>query len=463
MAKRSGCGVKVWLERVPLKYAGMAPWEIWISESQERMLLSVPEENVGKVLEIFEDEEVEAVPVGVFSDGGFVEVFWEDVRIVDLDLDFLFSPPLPERVAKVRCGGEPERIVARDPGQLLLRLLSSPNICSREEVIRTYDHEVQGRSVLKPLHGRHAGPSDAAVLRPLPDSWKGVVISCGIKPRYGKINPYWMAASAIEEAIRNNVAVGGRRIALLDNFTWGNPEKPEQLGALLMACRACYDFAKAFGTPFISGKDSLYNESPLGPVTPTLLITGVGVIPDVRRTVSLELKRPGDTLYLVGRTRNELGGSELLAIIGCLGSKVPKVRVKESRRTIESVQRAIDAGCVRACHDVSDGGTAVALAEMVISSDLGLMCDLSDAPCEGRLSDISLLFSESNGRFLVEVESGRESEFEDLMRSDFARLGTVSKRRVLEVKRRGRTLIRLPSHKMRTVWRGGLRRWGRSV
>jgi len=327
-------------------------------------------------------------------------------------------------------------------------------------VIRTYDHEVQGRSVLKPLHGRHAGPSDAAVLRPLPDSWKGVVISCGIKPRYGKIDPYWMAASAIEEAVRNNVAVGGRRVALLDNFTWGNPEKPEQLGALLMACRACYDFAKAFGTPFISGKDSLYNESPLGPVTPTLLITGVGIIPDVRKTVSLELKRPGNTIYVVGRTRDELGGSELLAIFGRLGSRVPRVRARESRKTIESVQRAIDAGCVRACHDVSEGGIAVALAEMVISGDLGLTCDLSDAPCEGRLSDISLLFSESNGRFLVEVEGGRESEFEGLMRSDFARVGTVSKRRVLEIRRGGRTLVRLPSRRMRSAWKGGLRLGG---
>jgi phosphoribosylformylglycinamidine synthase len=461
MAKRSGCGVKVWLDRVPLKYAGMAPWEIWISESQERMLLSVPQENVERVLGIFEDEEVEAVPVGVFSDGGSVEVFWKDTRILDLNLGFLFSPPLPKRVARVRRKREePESVAARDPGQLLLRLLSSPNICSREEVIRTYDHEVQGRSVLKPLHGRYAGPSDAVVLRPLPDSWRGVVISCGIKPRYGKIDPYWMAASAIEEAVRNNVAVGGRRVALLDNFTWGNPEKPEQLGALLMACRACYDFAKAFGTPFISGKDSLYNESPLGPVTPTLLITGVGIMPDVRKTVSLELKRPGNAIYVVGCTHDELGGSELLTIFGRLGSKVPRVRARESRRTIESVQRAIDAGCVRACHDVSEGGIAVALAEMVISGDLGLTCDLSDAPCEDRLSDISLLFSESNGRFLVEVEGGRESEFEGLMRSDFARVGTVSKRRVLEIRRGDRTLVRLPSRRMRSAWKGGLRLGG---
>jgi phosphoribosylformylglycinamidine (FGAM) synthase-like enzyme len=172
---------------------------------------------------------------------------------------------------------EPAFLEPEDLTSIVLKLLSSPNITSKESVIRTYDHEVKGNTVLKPLHGEFGGPNDAAVLKPIRDSWRGLVISCGINPQYGKIDPYWMAASAIDEAIRNNVAVGGRRIALLDNFTWGNPEKPDRLGSLVRACEACYDFAKAFGTPFISGKDSLYNESPLGPVTPTLLITAVGI------------------------------------------------------------------------------------------------------------------------------------------------------------------------------------------
>lgn len=458
MANRSDCGVEIWLEKVPLKHAGMAPWEIWISESQERMLLSVPKKNLQKVLEIFEEEEVEATPVGVFNHRKSVEVFWKKIKILDLHLDFLFSPPLPIRKAKILKCKEPEpEIPDGKEESFLLQLLSSPNVCSREEVIRTYDHEVQGRSVLKPLQGKHSGPNDAAVLRPLPDSWKGIVISCGLKPRYGKIDPYWMAASSIEEAIRNNIAVGGERQAILDNFTWGNPEKPEQLGALLSACRACYDFAKAFGVPFISGKDSLYNESELGSVTPTLLITAVGIIQDIRKAVSLDLKEVGDSLYILGCTYNELGGSELLAILGKLGSNVPQVRPKESKKVMKSVQRTIDSGCVRACHDISEGGLAVALAEMVISSDFGASVDLSQVPTQTKLSNISLLFSESNGRFLVEVARGREEEFESLVRGDFAKIGAVCKKKVLEFKREDRTIIRLSSERLRSAWKKGLR------
>jgi len=458
MANRSDCGVEVWLDEVPLKHPDMAPWEIWISESQERMLLSVPEKNVERVLEIFDEEEVEATPVGVFNRKKTAEVLWEGVKIFDLDLEFLFSPPLPSRTAKITRWREPDpELPEGGEASLLLRLLSFPNICSREEIVRTYDHEVQGRSVLKPLHGRHGGPNDAAVLRPLPESKKGVVISCGLKPRYGKIDPYWMAASSIEEALRNSVAVGGRRQAVLDNFTWGNPEKPEQLGALLRACQACYDFAKAFGVPFISGKDSLYNESELGPVTPTLLITSVGILPDIGKAVSVDLKRPGNSIYIVGRTYNELGGSELLALFGKLGSSVPKVRAKDSLRAMKSILRAMDRGCVKACHDVSEGGIAVALAEMVISSDFGASVDLSEAPVHGSLSDTSLLFSESNGRFLVEVERGREEEFESLVRADFARIGTVSKGRFLEIRRGGRRILRLSSGRLRSAWKRGLK------
>ena len=186
--------------------------------------------------------------------------------------------------------------------ETLLQLLAAPNIASKESVIRTYDHEVKGNTTLKPLQGEYAGPNDAAVLKPLDDSQKCLTISCGMNPNYGKIDAYWMAASAIDEAIRNNIAVGGRRISLLDNFTWGNPEKTERLGSLVRACEACYDFSVAFKAPFISGKDSLYNESPLGPVTPTLLITAVGVIPNLQVTTSMDLKAPGTQLHLIGET-----------------------------------------------------------------------------------------------------------------------------------------------------------------
>jgi phosphoribosylformylglycinamidine synthase len=196
-------------------------------------------------------------------------------------MPFLFNPPTFKGYAewKKKRIHEPSFGEPKDLTNQIMKVLSAPNIASKERVIRTYDHEVKGNTVQKPFCGKNNGPNDAAVLKPLDNSWKGLVISCGMNPEYGKIDPYWMTASAIDESIRNNISVGGRRIALLDNFVWGSPKKPDRLGALVRACKACYRFAKGFKTPFISGKDSLYNESPLGPITPTLLITAVGIIP----------------------------------------------------------------------------------------------------------------------------------------------------------------------------------------
>ncbi len=278
----------------------------------------------------------------------------------------------------------------------LFGLLSLPNIASKESVIRTYDHEVKGNTALKPLQGKYGGPNDAAVLKPLPDSWKGVVISSGMNTNYGKIDTYWMAASGIDEAIRNNVAVGGRRIALLDNFTWGNPQKPDRLGSLVRACKACYDFAKGFQTPFISGKDSLYNESPMGPVTPTLLITAIGVTPDIRKTVSMELKQPGNIIYMVGKTYAELGGSHYYQNRGFLGNSVPKVRIEQAKKTMDRITEAIDKGYLRSCHDLSEGGLAVASAEMAFSSGYGIELDLRKVPRTKELTAETILFSSRN-------------------------------------------------------------------
>jgi len=238
-----------------------------------------------------------------------------------------------------------------------------------------------------------------------------------------------MAASAIDEAIRNNTAVGGRRIALLDNFVWGSPERSDRLGSLLRACEACYDFAKGFGTPFISGKDSLYNESPLGPVTPTLLITAVGIVPDVRRIVSMDLKEPGNLIYLVGPSYRELGGSEYYRLKGSIGRTAPKVRIEQAKGTASSLIRAIDAGFVRACHDLSEGGLAVASAEMAFSAGYGATIDLANVPrSESSWSDNQLLFSESNSRFLVEVPEKHRAGFEHIMRNcAFSAIGKVRK------------------------------------
>jgi phosphoribosylformylglycinamidine synthase II len=437
MAERSNLGIHVYLEKIPLKYQGLTPWEIYVSESQERMLLSVPEKNLEKALEIFEGEDVKATPIGKFTTDGILKVTYNGQTVAELDLDFVFDPPKfvgatdwqPPKLEEPTFP-EPKNLTDK-----LFELLSLPNIASKESVIRSYDHEVKGNTALKPLQSRYGGPNDAAVLKPLPDSWKGVVISCGMNVNYGKVDPYWMAASAIDEAIRNNVAVGGRRIALLDNFTWGNPQKPDRLGSLVSACRACYDFAKGFQTPFISGKDSLYNESPMGPVTPTLLITAIGVTPDIRKTVSMELKQPGNSLYLVGKTYRELGGSHYYQKRGIIGSAVPKVRIEEAKQTMGLVTEAIDKGYLRACHDLSEGGLAVAAAEMAFSSGYGIELNLREVPRAGDVSrNDFVLFSESNSRFLVEVTEKHRDAFEAHMRDAVcAEVGEVKKDDALSV------------------------------
>jgi len=429
-AKRFGCGASVELDKVPLKYAGLAPWEIYISESQERMLLAVPPENLERVMEIFANEDVEATAIGKYTADKILRIYYKGKKVAEIDIPFLFEPPMVVRTAKYKplhCE-EPKFPEPKDLTEMLLQLLSSPNIASKESVIRTYDHEVKGNTVLKPLHGKYGGPSDASIIKPLENSWKGLVISCGMNPNFGKIDTYWMAASAIDEAIRNNVAVGGRRIALLDNFTWGSPEKPERLGSLVKACEACYDFAKAFRTPFISGKDSLYNESPLGPVTPTLLITSLGVIPDMRLAVSMDVKEPNNAIYIVGQSFKELGGSEYYKLKGFVGKTVPKVRAVQARKTFRAISRAIDLGLVKSCHDLSEGGLAVAAAEMAFSGGYGIELHLHKVPFKGVNRNDYILFSESNSRFLVEVSQKAKRDFEKLMYGKvFAEIGKVTK------------------------------------
>ncbi|RJS90473.1 phosphoribosylformylglycinamidine synthase subunit PurL [Candidatus Bathyarchaeota archaeon] len=460
-AHRYGLGAEVELGVVPLKDPTLAPWEIWISESQERMLLAIPPKNLDRAMEVFEEEDVEATVIGQYTKRRRLRIFYAAHIVADLDLGLLFTPPRVRRRAEWRPPRlqEPRFEMPPDLTETLLSLLSSPNIASKESVVRTYDHEVQGRTVIKPLQGEYSGPNDAAVLKPLPDSWRGIVVSCGMNPRYGKIDPYWMAASAIDEAVRNNVAVGGRRVALLDNFTWGNPERPDRLGGLVRAARACYEIASALGTPFVSGKDSLYNESPLGPVTPTLLITALGIIPDIRRAVTVDLKRPGDLLYLLGETHPELGGSEYYRLMGFLGLSVPKVDAVKARETFTRLTEAIDRDLVEACHDLSEGGLAVAASEMAFSGGLGLEVDLGAVRVSSPMRDDLLLFSESNSRFLVEVSPDNASEFERVMEGViFSRVGRVlEERRVRFYGSAGRLVVDASLSDLLEAWRSTLR------
>lgn len=458
MAHRSKCGVQIELDKGPLKETvpPMAPWEIWISESQERMLLSVRPKNLNEALRVFENEDVQATPIGEFTDNRTITASYYGRTILELDLRFLFSPPRATRAADLTPVQVPDPFFDRpsDLAEIILKLLSAPNIASKESVIRTYDHEVQGNTVLKPLQGEFCAPNDAAVLKPLPDSWKGVAVSCGMNPNYGKLDPYWMAASAIDEALRNNVAVGGRRIALLDNFTWGSPEKPDRMGSLVKACQACYDFGKGFGTPFVSGKDSLYNESPLGSVTPTLLVTAVGIVPDVRHAISVELKKQGNPVYLVGVTYSELGGSEYFKLRRIFGGSVPKVRLPIAKRTMRAITLAVDNGCVKSCHDPSEGGLAVATAEMALGTQLGLDLNLDTIPSTTQLRDDVVLFSESNSRLLVEVNRRDRKKFERFMRGiPYASIGSVRNDGRFVIRRPGRVLADMRVEDLRDAWK----------
>lgn len=436
-AEKFECGATVELEKVPLKYEGLAPWEIYVSESQERMLLTVPPENLEYVLDIFEKEDVEATAIGKFTVETVLRIYYRTAKVAEVDISFLFEPPKTVKTATYETASfkepvfpEPENLT-----ETLLQLLASPNTASKESVIRTYDHEVKGSTTLKPLQGEYSGPNNAAIIKPLKESWKGIAISCGMNPNYGKIDAYWMAASAVDEAIRNNVSVGGRRIALLDNFTWGNPEKPERLGSLLRACEACYDFATAFKTPFISGKDSLYNESPLGPVTPTLLITALGIIPDIRLAVSMDIKTPNDPIYIVGKTFKELGGSEYYKLKGFIGKTVPKVRPAQAQKTFKGITKAIDQGLVKACHDLSEGGLAVAAAEMALAGGYGLELNLRKIPSKTLNRNDFMLFSESNSRFLVETSEKAKKDFEALMKGrNCIEIGKVTKTHRLTIR-----------------------------
>jgi phosphoribosylformylglycinamidine synthase len=304
-----------------------------------------------------------------------------------------------------------------------LEMLAEANVASKESVIRRYDHEVQGRTVGKPLVGaRDDGPADAAVLQALYGSPQGVVISCGINPRLGMVDPYWMAMGNIDEALRNAVAVGGDpdRTAILDNFCWGNPRLPDRLGALVRAAKGCHDGAVGFGTPFISGKDSLNNEyrdtesGELVSIPPTLLISAISLTSDVGRTVSSALKAPGSLLYLIGETLPELGGSHYYKVRGAEGGRVPRVDPETALESYRALFRAIQSGLVQSAHDCSEGGLGVALAEMAIAGRLGLDADLRSAADSVNRSD-QALFSESHSRLVVEVAPGDQMAFEDAM------------------------------------------------
>jgi phosphoribosylformylglycinamidine synthase len=477
MGEHTGADVDVSL--APLKYHGLAGHEIWISEAQERMVLSVPPDKVDELLALCADEDVEATVIGTFTDTQRLVVRDGDEVLCDLAMKFLHDGnPRPVRASVWEPPDLPEPGCPglSGPGGLadvLRALLSAPNVASKEWIVRQYDHEVQGRSVAKPFVGVRAdGPGDAAVLQPLAESTRGIAIACGANPAYGRLDPYRMAAAAIDEALRNAVAVGADPAftAILDNFSWGNCDKPDRLGGLVRAAKACHDFALAFGTPFVSGKDSLNNEYRVGERTiaipPTLLITALAQVPDVRRVVTMDAKRAGNRVFLVGRTRPELGGSHYLAHLGLAGGTVPCPDPVEGPALLRALHGAIRGGLVAACHDLSEGGLAVAASETAFAGDLGLELDLALVPMahvdpadlvSGFDADCVRLFSESCTRFLVEVPPEHVTAFAHRFSSlPCAAIGTVTEAPVLRIAGvAGRELAAVAVDDLRAAFHGG--------
>ena len=461
-------GAEVWLDKAPLKYSGLSYTEIWISEAQERMVLAVPESNVAEFDALCKSEGVEASVIGKFTDTKELVLKYADNEVGRVTMEFLHDgrPPVI-REATYELGGTAnasteskaafqQALSRSDYTADLKQILGSLNVASKEWIIRQYDHEVQGGSVVKPLVGiNNDGPSDAAVVRPDLTSNRGLVISCGMNPHLGDVDPYWMCASAIDEAIRNCVAVGAdpSKIAILDNFCWGNTERPETLGTLVRAALACQDIAVAYSTPFVSGKDSLNNEFSYEDadgnrqtvaIPSTLLITALGQIDHVEQAVTMDLKAAGNKLYLVGKTNpEELGGSHFNLVNGLEGGTVPQVNAVENLATYKALNTAIKASLIRSCHDLSEGGLAVAVAEMAFAGGIGVTLndDLTAAD----------LFAESNGRFVVEVETSKAAEFEALV--DAAIVGMTNQSQQLHVK----SLLNANLTDLKSAWQKPLR------
>jgi phosphoribosylformylglycinamidine synthase II len=475
MARESG-GCALHLDRAPLKYAGLDPWEILVSEAQERMSFAVPPESWEAFRDLAARRDVEVSDLGTFTDSGFFESYYDGKPVCRMDMDFLHDGN-PKLRLKARWTppahlDPPEAsVAARDFNADALALLGALNICSKETWVRQYDHEVQGQSVVKPFMGReNDGPSDAAVIKPLADRPEGLVVSHGIVPRYSDIDAYHMAAAAVDEAVRNAVAVGGEpgKLAALDNFCWPDPvESPEtpdgqyKMAQLVRANQALYDICVAYGLPLISGKDSMKNDYGRGAtkisVPPTLMVTVVGPIPDARKTATIDFKRAGDFVYVLGTTKEELGGSEYFAMLGAVGTAVPVTDFAANLALYQRLFAAIQAGLARSVHDCSDGGLWVALAESALGGRLGVDVDMAldpVAPIELELSDAGLLFGESQGRFVVSVAPDKAAAFEKIMAgSACARVGTVTADDALRVRRGTRTLIDTTIEEAFAAWR----------
>lgn len=436
LAYAGGFGAEIHLDDIPLKEEGMKPWEIWLSESQERMMFLVKPENVEKVLHICKQWDVTAIPIGKVVRDKTIKAFYKGFKILELDLDFLIGGPVYDHCTRPYAKPSVSQKEVKektfpipDLNNILLKLLSSPNICSKEWVIRQYDHEVQGNTVIKPLQGwiNYETHGDATVIKPLENSFRGLAVTADVNPRFMERDPFWGACSAIDEVCRNLVSVGAKPDALLDCLNFGNPEKPERMGEFYESCRGLGEMARKLDLPFMSGNVSFYNESIKTAVPPTPEIVGIGIVEDIRKSITVPFKREGDPIYLVGgETKKEMGGSEYYRIMKIKGGFVPRTDGEFLKKNIDGILSTMKKGYVNACHDISEGGLAVCISEMIIGGKIGAKIDITNVNPKLRV-DLKL-FSESNTRWIIEVKKSKEKAFIETLKEKgipFIKLGSV--------------------------------------
>jgi phosphoribosylformylglycinamidine synthase len=461
LAYSAGFGAEIHLDNIPLKEEGLHPWEIWISESQERMMFLVKPENVDEVLHICKQWDVTAVTVGKVIEEQVIRVCFKGEKILEMDLDFLTGGPVYDSCVRPfifpNIDDSKEKIFPiPDLNETLKNLLSSPNIASKEWVIRQYDHEVRGNTVIKPLQGKIGIEThgDAAVVKPLENSFRGLAIASDVNPRFMELNPYLGACSAIDEVCRNLVSVGAKPDSLLDCLNFGNPEKPKRMGEFYEACRGIGEMARDLSLPFISGNVSFYNESIKTSVPPTPQILGIGIVGDIRKCITSDFKRTGNNIYLVGnQTKKELGGSEYYHLLNINSGKVPNTNATLLKNCMKSILTSIDKEYIESCHDVSEGGIGICLSEMSIGGDVGAEVDLSKINPELR-SDFKL-FSESNTRWIIEVKYSIHKEFETLMKkhkTPFIKIGSTKGKSII-INDNNKEIVNLGVSDIRAQWK----------
>ncbi|MCI4356706.1 MAG: phosphoribosylformylglycinamidine synthase subunit PurL [Thermoplasmata archaeon] len=457
LAHAGGFGLTIDLDLVPLREPALRPWEIWVSESQERMILDVRPDDVEPLLAIFRRYDVPATVVGTVTAEPFEDLRWHGKPAGRLRLAFRVDPPLltrPRRARPKRTRRTP-KIPDSELGALVEEMLLAPDSVSRESILRVYDHTVQGRTVVPPLQGLVSSPShgDASVLRPRAESWKGIAVTVAAQPWACREDPRRGAEWTVEEAARNLYAVGARPDALTDCLNFGNPEDPLVMGDFVSALDGLADAAKALGIAVPSGNVSFYNEGLGVAIPPTPVLFAAGLLPDLRKAVTSDLKRIGDPLYLLGRSSGAVGGSLFARRRGLTGITIPPTDPAAVRRLGEKLLGAVGEGWVRAAHDISDGGLAVALPEMAFGGSVGFRVSLeaTGLPAPG-----VALVAEGASRWVVEVAPDAAGSFEQAMRGlPLERLGEVTEQGG-EFAWRSKTVVHLPLDELYPRWRAGL-------